>query len=286
MKKNMISMKALKAFTLLEMIVVIAIIIVLSSIMVPNIMGRRRIARIQAANDGAYQIYVAAQNYLNSLQKTGKDASDYFGKVNYNGHKSSLMDSGIGFLVCDCGVLKGVKDTDALKTEAYTWLCDGDGIKPTKADEAFNGICDYQMGKVVTNYGDADYPADSDIGPICNSMFAAGESFLIEVFVNTYTVRVVYYTDYKTYYGDGATKVMYKDEIFRRIYKAHDDMVDDVNASHKTMAARGFSSMYESGKSCELSQEHVTKMANQANHTNGYAPAYMGQYPIPAYKVS
>ena len=44
---------AVKAFTLLELIVVIAIIVIMSSILIPNVSNQRRMAKIQAQNDQA-----------------------------------------------------------------------------------------------------------------------------------------------------------------------------------------------------------------------------------------
>lgn len=77
-KKNI---KSLKGFTLLELIVVIAIISVLLMIIVPNMTDYIRTSRIREANDRAQQIYVATQDYLNSLQTRGAKVEDYFGAV-------------------------------------------------------------------------------------------------------------------------------------------------------------------------------------------------------------
>ena len=57
-KKNI---KSLKGFTLLELIVVIAIISVLLMIIVPNMTDYIRTSRIREANDRAQQIYDATQ---------------------------------------------------------------------------------------------------------------------------------------------------------------------------------------------------------------------------------
>ena len=81
-KKNI---KSLKGFTLLELIVVIAIISVLLMIIVPNMTDYIRTSRIREANDRAQQIYVATQDYLNSLQTRGAKVEDYFGAVSSGG---------------------------------------------------------------------------------------------------------------------------------------------------------------------------------------------------------
>ncbi|MBQ4362967.1 MAG: prepilin-type N-terminal cleavage/methylation domain-containing protein [Oscillospiraceae bacterium] len=82
---------AVKAFTLLELIVVIAIIVIMSSILIPNVSNQRRMAKIQAQNDQAYQIYVAAQDYLNNLQKRGLKSEDYFGEIEFDSKKYGVM---------------------------------------------------------------------------------------------------------------------------------------------------------------------------------------------------
>ncbi|MGN0642016.1 MAG: type II secretion system protein [Huintestinicola sp.] len=70
--------KTLKAFTLLEMVVVVAIISIMCAIIVPNMISYRRDAKIQAANSTAQQIFDATQDYLISLETSGKKISDNF----------------------------------------------------------------------------------------------------------------------------------------------------------------------------------------------------------------
>ena len=66
----------LKGFTLLELIVVIAIISALLGILVPSISDYMRTNRIKTANSQAQQIYMATQDYLTSLQIKGVKTSD------------------------------------------------------------------------------------------------------------------------------------------------------------------------------------------------------------------
>ena len=56
--------KSIKAFTLMELVVSIAIIAVLSMIIVPNIVEYTRNSKIKAANNNAEIIYRAAQDWL------------------------------------------------------------------------------------------------------------------------------------------------------------------------------------------------------------------------------
>ncbi|WP_432650179.1 prepilin-type N-terminal cleavage/methylation domain-containing protein [Huintestinicola sp.] len=66
----------LKGFTLLELIIVIAIIAIMAAVLVPNVLSYIRTSQIQAANTQAQQIYMAAQDYLTSLQVKGVKPSD------------------------------------------------------------------------------------------------------------------------------------------------------------------------------------------------------------------
>lgn len=88
-----------KAFTLLELIVVIAIITVLTAIAVPSLLTRLRNSRIQAANDQAQQLYMAAQDYLIGLQRKGvssTELNDYFDNSSHGGYRM-LVVNGTGF---------------------------------------------------------------------------------------------------------------------------------------------------------------------------------------------
>lgn len=77
--------KTLKAFTLLELMVVIAIIGILTAIIVPNTAEYLRDAKQTAENDQAQQLYMAVQDYLIDMQIRGDKASDYFGIDNVGG---------------------------------------------------------------------------------------------------------------------------------------------------------------------------------------------------------
>ncbi len=83
-----------KAFTLLELIVVVAIITVLTAIAVPSLLTRLRTSRIQAANDQAQSLYMAAQDYLISLQRKGvssAELNDYFDSSSHGGYRMLVV---------------------------------------------------------------------------------------------------------------------------------------------------------------------------------------------------
>lgn len=65
--------KKLAGFTLLELIVVIAIIGILTSIAVPSTVSMIRDSKIESANTIAQELYSAAQNYLTDKQIKNQD---------------------------------------------------------------------------------------------------------------------------------------------------------------------------------------------------------------------
>ena len=104
------SRRKLKGFTLLELIIVIAILAVLSAILIPSISDYIRTNHIQSANSQAQQVYMAAQDYLVSEQVKGVRASDImdgtpklcwilvtteqgYDSGNYDKNKTSVVDS-------------------------------------------------------------------------------------------------------------------------------------------------------------------------------------------------
>ena len=110
--------KKLKGFTLLEMIVVIAIIGVLASIIVPNTVSQMRDARIEQANAKAKQVYQAVQDYCTQAQikkvpltaKEGESAAFPYTTptgtpkkfiIQFVGTKSSAYDSAYEIIVGD-----------------------------------------------------------------------------------------------------------------------------------------------------------------------------------------
>ena len=67
--------KSKLAFTLVELVVTIAIIGVLAGILIPSIFGYIKMAKMEGLNNNARTVFLAAQNYLTGWTGYGNDAA-------------------------------------------------------------------------------------------------------------------------------------------------------------------------------------------------------------------
>lgn len=187
--------KKLKGFTLLEMIVVIAIIGVLASIIVPNTVSQMRDARIEQANAKAKQVYQAVQDYCTQAQikkvpltaKSGEPAAFPF--TTPTGTQKKIL---IQFA--------GSKSDAYASATKVTKLADENLHNSNDPDRVWGFVSAGATGTNVVDLVNGEEKGRRALTGITNSLGASMGatqvgSFIAQINVETYTVELVAYSD-------------------------------------------------------------------------------------------
>lgn len=167
------SRRKLKGFTLLELIVVVAIIAVMAAVLVPSVMDYIRSNKIRSANEQAQQIFMAAQDYLVSEQTRGVKAAD--------------ITDGTPRLCWIQVNTENAVDSSAYDKSNKTTVVDSYGIKKSTGSD--------NTGYVSRTIGsETSYPIADGIESRLEPGFSG--SWVVAFYPSTFTVAYAVYNDY------------------------------------------------------------------------------------------
>ena len=251
------SNKKLRGFTLMELIIVIAIIAILTAIIVPNMTSYMRSKRIEEANSRAQQIYVATQDYLTHLQASGVTSAElekYFGRIT-----SAGIGKDMGYLVVDMSIEKTHSG------------CTADCTRKVHYSDIANFATGASHG---ASYGEASSLAVVAANNIVDRLSEDFEgAWMVAVYPETFTVRYAIYSSEPSqssgyhYNVNGVQAVGHPTHNISRI-------------GYSTMYTDKSASFYE----VETSMGGFTyrhSNCQETDYTNGRyeSCAYTGQYP-------
>ena len=85
--RKMISDRSKKGFTLVEMLIVIAVLVILMAVAVPNVAGYVKRIKLMELDDSARSIFMAVQNKMTVMKQSGVNLKDLEGRSTYAGDK-------------------------------------------------------------------------------------------------------------------------------------------------------------------------------------------------------
>lgn len=176
-KMNQIRKKVKKGFTLMELLMVIAISGILAALAVVGVFHFNQTLKIMELNNTAEEIFIAAQNHLTALQ-ANSSAATLFDQE--KGDKSQ-WGTPVSAENAPADIIKAKGDTKGI----YAF------------DNSGNGNNGAALREMILPYGAID------------STVADGGSWIIEYYPETYTVCCVFYTDGKsTVLGSKSTRTI------------------------------------------------------------------------------
>lgn len=256
----------LKGFTLLELIIVMAIVGVLAAIIIPNTVSRMRDAKIESSNTKAQEVYTAFQNYLTNCQIKRKAlvSSGTAGESPaFPNEKSKNLENHNVMSIIFYGAL--AKD----KYDSRTYTAYANSSKTPSVTWGFDSASPASSGGVWT--AATDEVKDGCISGITSYLGSGFDATTTGAFgaiidVDTYTVIRAWYSETETAYTDVKG-------LMTTVINGGAN-VDDTKYGALSYYTQIFG---KTGNSNERSQEIDT--INSAN--DGKAPyAYIGQYPI------
>ena len=173
----------LKGFTLLELIIVIAILAVMMAILVPSISDYIRTNHILSANDQAQQIYMAAQDYLANEQIKGTKTKDMVATPSSPPRLCWIM------VTTETGY-----DSSNYDKSNKTRVVDSYGIKQSTATSYANDDTNMGFDYRFKSDGTKAYPIADGIEARLESSFKG--SWVVAFYPQTFTVAYAVYNDY------------------------------------------------------------------------------------------
>ncbi|MGN0638975.1 MAG: Tfp pilus assembly protein FimT/FimU [Huintestinicola sp.] len=170
------SKRKLRGFTLLELVIVIAILAIMAAILVPNISDYIRTNHIKSANSQAQQVYMAAQDYLISEQIKGTTAKDITGTATPPRLCWIMVNTEQGY------------DSTKYDKSNKTTVVDSFGIKQDPATG-------FDVRKITVGSDTLNaYPIADGIESRLESSFKG--SWVVAFYPSTFTVAYAVYNDY------------------------------------------------------------------------------------------